>query len=115
MNVGGQYATFQTKFRVIRIDINFMNFMNVIYLFIIGKKIHQVHTCLKNPKTYNTNPIITFHLISMNAVYLKILIENAFELIYIVTLFGNFIKSQKVSSHQLNFKTNDLVLLFKTI
>ena len=33
----------------------------------------------------------------------------------IVTIFGNFIKSQKVSSHQLNFKTNDLVLLFKTI
>ena len=32
-----------------------------------------------------------------------------------VTVFGNFIKSQKVSSHQLNFKTNDLVLLFKTI
>ena len=29
----------------------------------------------------------------------------------IVTLFGNFIKSLKVSSHQLNFKTNDLVLL----
>ena len=33
----------------------------------------------------------------------------------IVTLFGNFINSQKVSSYQLNFKTNDLVLLFKTI
>ena len=28
---------------------------------------------------------------------------------------GNFIKSLKVSSHQLNFKTNDLVLLFETI
>ena len=28
----------------------------------------------------------------------------------IVTLFGNIIKSQKVSSHQLNVKTNDLVL-----
>ena len=33
----------------------------------------------------------------------------------IVVLFGNFIKSQKVSSHQLNSKTNDLVLLLKTI
>ena len=33
----------------------------------------------------------------------------------IVTLFGNFIKIQKVSSHQLNFKTNDLVLLLKAI
>ena len=31
-----------------------------------------------------------------------------------MTLFGNFIKSE-VSLHQLNFKTNDLVLLFKTI
>ena len=31
------------------------------------------------------------------------------------TLFGNFINSQKVSLHQLNFKTNGLVLLFKTI
>ena len=29
-------------------------------------------------------------------------------------LFGNFIKSWKVSSHQLNPKTNDLVLLLKT-
>ena len=33
----------------------------------------------------------------------------------IVTLLGKFIKSQKVSSDQLNFKTNDLVLFFKTI
>ena len=33
----------------------------------------------------------------------------------ILTLFGNFIKSQKVSSHQLNSKMNDLVLLLKTI
>ena len=33
----------------------------------------------------------------------------------IVTLVGNFVKSQKVSSHQLNFKTYDLILLFKTI
>ena len=33
----------------------------------------------------------------------------------IVTLFGNFMKSQKVSSHQLNFKTNDLDLLCKTV
>ena len=32
-----------------------------------------------------------------------------------VTLFGNFIKSYKVPSHQLNSKTNDLVLLSKTI
>ena len=30
-------------------------------------------------------------------------------------LLGSFIKSQKVSSDQLNFKTNDLVLLLKTI
>ena len=30
-------------------------------------------------------------------------------------LFGNFIKSQEVSLHQLNVKTNDLALLFKTI
>ena len=33
----------------------------------------------------------------------------------IVTLFGNFIKSKKVSLHQLNSKINGLVLLLKTI
>ena len=51
-----------------------------IYLFIHGKKIHQVHKCLKIPKPKNTNPIITLiynkvitDLISMNAVSLKIL------------------------------------------
>ena len=33
----------------------------------------------------------------------------------IVTLFGNLIKIQKVSSHQLIFKSNDLVLLLKAI
>ena len=32
-----------------------------------------------------------------------------------VTLLGNFIKIQKVSWHQFNFKTNDLVLFVKTI
>ena len=30
-----------------------------IYLIIHGKKIHQVHKCLKIPKPKNTNPIIT--------------------------------------------------------
>ena len=33
----------------------------------------------------------------------------------LVTLFGQFTKSWKVPSHQLNSKTNDLVLLSKTI
>ena len=33
----------------------------------------------------------------------------------IVTLFGNFRKSKKVSLHQLNSKNNGLVLLLKTI
>ena len=33
----------------------------------------------------------------------------------IVTLLGNFMKGQKVPSHQSNSKTNDLVLLLKTI
>ena len=33
----------------------------------------------------------------------------------IVTLCGNFVKSQKVCLHQLNSKTNDVVLLLKTI
>ena len=34
-------------------------FIKFIYLFILGKKIHQVHKCLKIPKPKNTNPIIT--------------------------------------------------------
>ena len=38
----------------------FFNFnFNFIYSFIHGKKIHQVHKCLKIPKAKNTNPIIT--------------------------------------------------------
>jgi len=63
-----------------------------IYLFIHGKKFiryNKFQKMSKNPKIENPNPIITLiyntklptHLISMNAVCLKILIEKAFKLI----------------------------------
>ena len=51
----------------------------------------------------------------MVAHFLEMEINDHLVLKGIGTLFGNLIKTQKVSSHQLNFKTNDLVLSLKTI
>ena len=37
----------------------YFSFIYFNFLFLHGKKIHQVHKCLKIPKPKNTNPIIT--------------------------------------------------------
>ena len=48
-----KYKTRKTVFHGIstHLDVRQKYFLNFIYLFIHGKKIHQVHKCLKNPKT----------------------------------------------------------------
>ena len=63
------------------------------------------------------NPFIPCHcgIKNIDLLHFSLNTENKTVERGIVMLFGNFIKSEKLSLHQLNSKTNDLVLLLKTI